>query len=338
MNRIQGPRFEAQSDSSAAELANVFTRLTMALALGVSSLIIDRSSIQPPKHKLDTSWLLESDRRPLRNWSLVDHRGETFDEYRFAGRWTVVFAGYLSCPDVCPTTMATMHTAKTLLEGVDLDVVFISVDPERDTTEDLAAYISHFDPSFIGVTGTRTAIDHAIEQLGASYRIGESPGAHYSVEHSTSLFVVDPTGDVAAYVLRPTDPVRIAADLQSAMHQGQPEIDAEIWIREAPPMASVTAGYGHILNRRDTPVTLTAVVSPKFGDIDLHTTSVDGGVATMSAMESVRVDPGETFVLAPGGNHYMLHDPGDLDSGSAPMRLIFEDGDLLVAAHIRRRP
>ena len=94
-------------------------------------------------------------------FSLVDHRGEEFTERNLEGDWTLLFFGFTYCPDVCPTTMAFLSELSESLEGTEAEtteVVMLSVDPARDTVEQLASYVPYFDPDFTGLTGNFTEV------------------------------------------------------------------------------------------------------------------------------------------------------------------------------------
>ena len=108
--------------------------------------------------------------RPLPPLALVDQDNRPFDTQRLRGRWSLLFFGFTSCPDVCPTTMTALAQTNKLL--ADLPgalrprVIMISVDPERDTPERLGAYVKAFDPTFVGATGTKAAIDELAQRMG----------------------------------------------------------------------------------------------------------------------------------------------------------------------------
>jgi protein SCO1/2 len=153
---------------------------------------------------------------------LVTDDGLFFDPARLKGRWSLVFFGFTSCPDVCPLTLQVLSEfARHAASGVPssasgvpagaTQVVFVTVDPKRDTPPRLKSYLAHFDERFIGLTGSRAAIDRFAAGLGAA---SASSGAG-GIDHSTSVFALDPQGRLAGVMLRPADPARIVADLNS---------------------------------------------------------------------------------------------------------------------------
>ena len=117
--------------------------------------------------------------RDIQPFTLVDHTGKNFDNRSLEGHWSFVFFGYTHCPDVCPTTLSVLNSVAHRLEDVKNQVqfVFISIDPERDTPEKLGQFVSYFNGTFIGATGTNDAISALTRQLGVIYaRVAENPG------------------------------------------------------------------------------------------------------------------------------------------------------------------
>ena len=141
--------------------------------------------------------------RALPEFALVDQDGRGFDRERLRGHWTFLFFGFVNCPDICPTTLATLAGARKALAdlpaGKRPEVAFVSVDPARDTPEVLAAYVANFDPSFAGVTGSAAAIEAITRALGVAVIIGPTAAdGSYTVDHSAAIFLVDPKARVAA--------------------------------------------------------------------------------------------------------------------------------------------
>ena len=122
----------------------------------------------------------------------------TFSDYQ--GKVRFIFFGYTSCPDICPTSLALVSSSLKQLSPAELaqvQVFFISVDPERDTAEKLKEYTKYFHPSILGVTGTTAEIDRVVKQYGTLYRKVESDSAMgYLVDHSASVYVIDQKGKV----------------------------------------------------------------------------------------------------------------------------------------------
>ena len=148
---------------------------------------------------------------PIEPFRLIDHNGAVLNRSQLVGKWTLLFFGYTYCPDVCPTTLSVIASAyRQLQDRADGDsntqVWFVSVDPDRDTTERLAGYVTYFDDDFIAATGAVAAIDGFAKQFGAGYIMEEetSPG-EYLVSHTSAIFVVDPNGRLVASFSQPHD-------------------------------------------------------------------------------------------------------------------------------------
>lgn len=153
----------------------------------------------------------------IEDFELVDQHGRAFGRDAFEDRWSLLFTGFTNCPDICPTTLALLATLGTRLPGHAPQIVFVSVDPERDRPEVLAAYLRHFGPQLIGVTGTRTQIEGFTRQLGLAQLRNPGVEGEYTVDHSAALVLIDPRGRVAAYFQPPHDPGALAADLAALM-------------------------------------------------------------------------------------------------------------------------
>jgi protein SCO1/2 len=138
-----------------------------------------------------------------RSLELTGHDGKPRNLADFRGKAVVVFFGFTHCPDLCPGTLAKLAEVSKRLGG-DADrmqVLFVTVDPERDTPEVLASYVPAFDPRFIGLTGDSAAIARTAKEFKVVYQKqpGKTPDA-YSVDHSSGTFVFDPEGRVRLFV------------------------------------------------------------------------------------------------------------------------------------------
>jgi protein SCO1/2 len=153
--------------------------------------------------------------RAIGAFRLTDHRGREFTTESLRGGWSLVFAGFTHCPDACPTTLAMLNSMEKRLRanGGAIQVVFLSVDPARDTTARLAAYVGHFNPRFVAVTGARADIDALSRDLGIGYVQNPGVGSDYTVDHSAALVLIDPRARVAGHFRPPHDPAALAADL-----------------------------------------------------------------------------------------------------------------------------
>jgi protein SCO1 len=137
-----------------------------------------------------------------RNFSLADANGRVRTMADFKGKVVVLFFGYAQCPDVCPTTMTEMAQVKQQLgsDGDKLQVLFVTVDPERDTPDVMKAYMGAFDPSFIALIPTPEQLPALAKDYKVYYKKveGKTPTS-YSMDHSAASFVYDPQGRLRLY-------------------------------------------------------------------------------------------------------------------------------------------
>ncbi|MGE0030016.1 MAG: SCO family protein [Steroidobacteraceae bacterium] len=185
-----------------------------ALAGVATAYFLTRTEPAPPV--LERATLFEAP-RPLPAIALQDQSERTFDLGRMRGHWTLLFFGFTNCPDVCPTTLATLAEVRRQLADLPPDelpeVVLATVDPVRDTPAALARYVAHFDPSFTGITGSRESIEAFTRDLGVVVMIGEpAADGSYTVDHSAAVFLVDPTAAFTALFSAPHDAATIARD------------------------------------------------------------------------------------------------------------------------------
>jgi len=132
------------------------------------------------------------------NFALTDYNNQRFELSSLQGKAVLVFFGYTSCPDVCPTTLSKLASVDKELgkDASRVKVLYISVDPQRDTPAVLKEDLGSFDVDALGLTGTKPEIDKVVALFGASYEIIPTPTSamKYSVAHSTTLYALDPNG------------------------------------------------------------------------------------------------------------------------------------------------
>ncbi|GIU29594.1 SCO family protein [Shewanella schlegeliana] len=143
--------------------------------------------------------------QPLAPFTLTDQQGNSFTNADLQGKWSLFFIGYTSCPDVCPTTMGKLSSAyPKLSQDTELQVVFISVDPKRDSREILESYIQFFNPEFIALTGEHSQLFPVTRSLGFVYAmIGDD--SDYQVDHSASFALISPKGEKIAIIKPKSD-------------------------------------------------------------------------------------------------------------------------------------
>lgn len=134
------------------------------------------------------------------NFSLIDDNGRRFELSSLHGKAVLIFFGYTSCPDACPTTLSKLASVYRRLgnDAKRVKTLYISVDPQRDTPAVLKADLSNFHIDATGLTGTKAEIDKVVGAYGASYEVVPEPDSaeKYSVAHSTTLYALDPNGRV----------------------------------------------------------------------------------------------------------------------------------------------
>jgi protein SCO1 len=192
----------------------VATALAAALALGAGAWLAAYWQGASRAVPAVQSGTLLGTPRPIAEFALTDHLGQPFDNDRLRGRWSLLFAGFTHCPDVCPTTLGVMKAVSQQLGAKAPAIVLLSVDPERDTPAVLKPYVEHFGPNVTGVTGARESLDRLCESLGVAYvKIPGATDADYTVDHTAALVLVDPQGRVAGYFTPPLKVDTLAADL-----------------------------------------------------------------------------------------------------------------------------
>jgi protein SCO1/2 len=163
--------------------------------------------------------------RVIADFALIDQLGQPFSLEQLRGSWSLIFFGFTHCPDVCPTALYELQQVrKSLQQELDEstqmpEILFVSVDPERDTPEALRDYLSHFDPSFIGLTGKHEQLLPLTKQVGIAYRIEEheSGVTQYSVDHSTGILLTNPAGRLHGVFPAPHGAADISADLLATL-------------------------------------------------------------------------------------------------------------------------
>ena len=200
-----------------------FTRGTVlvliaALAAGLGLWAAQRYFVHPPvaAPKLQTVRLYPQ-ARELPAFSLASEKGGHVDAGSLAGHWTVVFLGFTHCPDVCPTTLASMSKAQKLWRALPAAtrprLLFVSVDPDRDTPELLGNYARYFDADTLTATAPEPALGVFAKALGLVYMKVPMANGDYDMDHSASMVVLDAQGRQAGLIRPPFEPEKIADDL-----------------------------------------------------------------------------------------------------------------------------
>jgi protein SCO1/2 len=186
-------------------------------AAGLSLWMLTQARQQAPTETL----LILPESRPVSDFEMVDHNGGPFTLQQLRGRWSLLFFGFTHCPDVCPSTLYDLQTVNREIADrtgpgpVAHQVLFVSVDPERDTPERMKEYLAFFDPGFIGVTGDLEQLAAFTREMGIAYRIEEHDEGelNYSVDHSASILLTNPDGRLHGVFPAPVDATTLISDL-----------------------------------------------------------------------------------------------------------------------------
>jgi protein SCO1 len=155
------------------------------------------------------------------HFALAGPDGTEVTEQTYRGKWLAIYFGYTSCPDICPTTMMELAQAVQAIgpRAGGVQVVFISVDAQRDRPELLAEYLKTFDPRFVGLTGRPAQISAAAKSFNVFYERHDTDDGNYSYDHSSYLYLVDPAGQMVEALGGDRNSEQIAAVLLSLMSQ-----------------------------------------------------------------------------------------------------------------------
>jgi len=176
--------------------------------------------------------------RDIAEFELRDHTGAVFDRTSLESRWSFVFFGFVSCPDVCPTSMAVLGAVDRQLQSGDSDLadqfqgILVSVDPDRDSLEALGAYATAFSPRFLGVTGSREDLVELTTQVNVAFAkvpLAESlpqqaPSPNgledaYTVDHTGNIVIINPRGHYHGFIKLPHDSETIRLTFQTLASQ-----------------------------------------------------------------------------------------------------------------------
>lgn len=157
------------------------------------------------------------------DFQLVDQEGRPVDQTILNGKWSLVFFGFTYCPDYCPTTLGVLNAVQERMgdKAEDLQIVFISIDPERDTPQMLKDYLSSdgFPDGVIGLTGTPEQVAKAAKAYRAFYqKVGEGEG--YTMNHGLTVYLMGPDGKFRSAVAHDLGPSRTATLIENAMEKG----------------------------------------------------------------------------------------------------------------------
>ena len=184
----------------------------IAAVAAVGGMYVARTLTQPAVPSLEAGTSLPQP-RVLPDFSLVDTHGAPASRATLRGQPTLVFFGFTHCPDVCPTTLALLASVQRQAAVPGLKVALISVDPERDTPQQLGSYIASFGGEFIGLTGSAPEILKATRGFGVAAARVELAGGDYTMDHSAVVFALDSQARIVAVFTPPLLADRLTRDL-----------------------------------------------------------------------------------------------------------------------------
>ena len=186
--------------------------ILVALLGGAGGAMVARMLAQKSVVLHSGTWLPQP--RPLAAFTLLDLAGRAFDNSALLKHPSLLFFGFTACPEICPTTLATMAALMKNAPLPDLQLLFASVDPERDQAAILRPYLASFDPHFIGLVGSAAALAPLLHSLGASAERHALADGSYSIDHSATLYLLDTHGRMAAVFSPPFEAASLRADLE----------------------------------------------------------------------------------------------------------------------------
>ena len=193
-----------------------FKRLQLRWLAGL--LIIGLSACSPERVQFQSIDITGADY--AKSFTLTDHNGQARSLSDFKGKVVVLFFGYTQCPDVCPTSMVELAEVKRLLgsDGEKLQGVFVTVDPARDTTDLLKAYMANFDPTFVAFVPTADELADVAKRFKIYYKKqeGKTPTS-YTMDHSAGSYVYDTHGNVRLYSRYGSGAKVLAQDIQTLL-------------------------------------------------------------------------------------------------------------------------
>lgn len=315
--------------------------LIAIIAIG-SGLLVQNAKQPPVKSPEFKKTILLPTQKDLGKVDFVDHNGQPFGIDQLKGKWSVLFFGFTNCPDVCPTTMQTLKQVKQDLTKANVwhnyQVIMVSVDPARDTTDRLKSYVPFFDPAFLGLSASVEHTTKFAKNLGVLFFISKQfENGGYDVDHSAAIILINPEGKYAGVMTAPHTQTDISADLiKLAEYAGISKSDKitpspqalnslpsspqkgsetsnkkalsldKAWIRPAPPQAPSMAGYFDFVNNTDKDIVIVDSSSTLFSTTMIHDTVIDNGIVSMTHLDELVVPAKGKVSLTPSAKHMML--------------------------------
>ena len=279
-------------------------------------------------------------------FTLVDHNGTDVSEASYDGKLRLVFFGFTNCPIICPTTMIEVAQVMKQLGDRNKEVqpIFISIDPENDTVDVLAAYVQAFHPSIVGLTGDPDEIAAAARSFNVTYGMTPPSSVDEASEvfHSSYLYLMGRNGefiDVFGYGARPAVILaRLEELLTLPVAQAQIHV-TEAWAsKPAGTGTDVTAAFMCIENSGSVPIRIVDASSPVVKRIEIHRIQHEDGVVRMRRVDSISVAANQKVCLEPDGLHLMLVGLDEVvyTESNIPLQIKLASGEVIQTVLVQR--
>ena len=189
--------------------------VALVLGLTVNKVLSSRGQGDPTA-MIDAGIILLPTSRSLPDLQMTDQNGQRVSISDLKGKWTMLFFGYTFCPDICPTTLAELRQIKSELPKdvlSKLQVVLVSVDPNRDTPQQLKQYLGYFDPDFRGLTGSVDDIQKLANAVSIPFIPADTSKPNYTVDHSGNLALLGPDGSQRGFIRSPLNDKKMVEQL-----------------------------------------------------------------------------------------------------------------------------
>jgi protein SCO1/2 len=193
--------------------------LLVVVAAALAGYMVSRQLARNGSPQLTSGTALQA-ARPLTPFALTDQLGAPFGNARLNGRPSLVFFGFTHCPDVCPTTLALLAQLQRDPALQKLQLVFVTVDPQRDDQAAMKQYVEAFSPGLVGLRGEEQQLEPLLATLGVAHIIQPRAGGDYSVDHSAALYYLNDRGELSAVFTPPFSLAALRADLVALLASG----------------------------------------------------------------------------------------------------------------------
>ncbi|MBU0902062.1 MULTISPECIES: SCO family protein [Pseudomonas] len=195
----------------------------VALVLGLTvNKVLTSKDQGDPTALLDAGIVLLPQSRSLPELSLINQDGQAVAVDQMKDQWSLLFFGYTFCPDICPATLAQLRQLQGQLPAetlAKLQIVLVTVDPNRDTPEQLKKYLDYFDAGFIGLTGEQATIQKLANSVSIPFIPADTSKENYTVDHSGNLVLIGPDGRQRGFIRAPINNSKLAAQLPGLLER-----------------------------------------------------------------------------------------------------------------------